>query len=76
MITGLQVYTPYKVCVQACHKNAASTKAPNTLGNAYVQYSLPDFLERTGENSENLICSKPECTDVSTRPVCLYHEFS
>ena len=74
LISGLQTFTSYTVCVRGCHVEVASTVAPTTAGvtelssDATGILTLFTFLNDEEGNPDNPFCSAAKCHEVRTRP--------
>ena len=67
IITELQSFTFYTVCIQACRFLPISTESPSTNGST---------TEASSAYPDNLLCSEPECVGVNTRPSGKYRFFN
>ena len=67
VISGLQSFTHYEVCVRACHDKAISTEPDDDASGTEAPTLFTSIRGREG-NSEIPFCSTPHCNVVQTLP--------
>ena len=72
-IKDLTAYTPYNVCVAACHKESATAIAPIVMpidvSPAFADYAYLDISESTEHDTgSGHLCSIPTCNMSHTLP--------